>query len=238
MSLKKLLFTLLLLPSLSANAGLISDYSLDSETNIVTDSSNNLEWLQWSQTRGMSLDAALTQYASQGWELASGEQMARLFNTFGLSYGNFVWQDGESNRHDSPVNDKNEEAEYYNDLGELILDPEIIFVSLFGDTIGRDGWQYSGAQFGFGNDDNTYHWALVSDDWGYADPDGQSNSFSPGENYLQFNSRFNGVRRSDLGVAFVRSTESTEVPEPSALALFGLALAGMAVRRRKTNKTC
>lgn len=202
-------------------AGLISDYSLDSDTNIVTDSRNNLEWLQWSVTRGQSLDQALAEYVSQGWELASSEQMTGLFNTFDLSYGEFVWQDGESNSYDSPQDGDTENAD----------DREIAFVSLFGDTAGLHGWQYSGALFGFGDNDNTYNWALVSDDWGIG-----SSRFSPyqeGENRLAFNSNFSGVVRSQLGVAFVRSSDASAVSEPSTFALFGLALAGVALRRRK-----
>lgn len=217
-------FTALTLAAPSSYAGLISDYSLDSATNIVTDSANNLEWLQWSETRGKSLDQALADYASQGWQLASGAQMAELFNTFDLSYGEFVWQDGVSNRQDTPQDVDIESAD----------DRELIFVSLFGDTIGRRGWQYSGAMFGFGDNDNTYNWAQVSDDWGLILPGDAPSPFQEGENRLQFNYSQIGSFRSGLGVALVRSADSTEVPEPTALALFGLGLAGIALRRRKT----
>ena len=210
--------------SLSSQAGLITDYSLNSETNIVTDSGNNLEWLQWSVTGGQSLDEALAMYASEGWQLASGEQIAGLFNTFDFSYGNFVWQDGVSNQNDSPQDGATESGD----------DRELIFVSLFGRTLRRNGWQYSGALFGFGDNDNTYHWAAAYDDWGF----GSSGTYNPGQNSLRFNDSDITDVQSQLGVALVRSADIAEVPEPSALALFGLALAGMTLRRRKANKAC
>lgn len=219
-----LLSAVITLSSPLGYAGMISDYSLDSETNIVTDSGNNLEWLQWSVTRGQSLDSALAEYISQGWQLASGEQMAGLFNTFDLSYGDFVWQDGESNQHDS----------LQDGATESVDDRELIFVSLFGKTLIRNGWQYSGALFDFGNNDNTYHWAAVYDDWGF----GSSDPYNPGQNSLRFNDSDITDVQSQLGIAFVRSTESTAVPEPSAFVLFGLALAGMIICRRKANKVC
>ncbi len=212
----------IILSSPLSYAGAISDYSLNSDTRIVTDSRNNLEWLQWSVTRGDSLDEALTEYASQGWQLASGAQVAGLFNTFDLSYGDFVWQDGVSNRRDTPQDVDIESPD----------DRELIFVSLFGDTINRNGWQYSGALFGFGDNDNTYNWAQVSDDWGFSFPGDAPSPFQEGENRLQFNYSNIGSFRSGLGVALVRSTEPSAVPEPSSLALFGLALAGVALRRR------
>lgn len=206
-----------------SHAGLITDYSLDSDTRIVTDSGNNLEWLQWSVTRGQSLDDALRDYASEGWVLASGAQMVELFNTFELSYDNFVWQDGVSNRFDSPQDVDIESAD----------DRELIFVSLFGDTIGRLGWQYSGALFGFGSNDNTFHWAQVSDDWGYSFPGDAPSPYQEGENRIEFNYSNVGFFRSQLGVALVRPADSSAVPEPSAIALISLALVGMALRRRK-----
>ena len=213
--------TLFSLCSLQSQAGLISDFSLDSDSNIVTDSANNLEWLQWSQTRRMSIDEALAAFASDGWQLASGTQMAELFNTFDFSYGDFVWQDGQRNSHFSPADGSIESED----------DRELVFISLFGDTLNRGGWQYSGALFDYNSSNNNYDWAYVSDDWGNTDD--IPSPYNAGTNSLQFDRLATSSFRNGVGVALVRSTQSTAVPEPSALVLLGLGLVGVAARRKK-----
>ncbi|REL25597.1 hypothetical protein DXX93_02885 [Thalassotalea euphylliae] len=215
--------TLLGLCSPKSYAGLISDYSLDSDANIVTDSGNNLEWLQWSQTRRMSIDDALAAYASDGWQLASGMQMAELFNTFDFSYGSFVWQDGQRNSYFSPADGSIESED----------DRELVFVSLFGDTLNRSGWQYSGALFDYGTINNNYDWAYVSDDWGNRDD--IPSPYNPGTNALQFDRLATSLVRNGLGVALVRTTESTPVPEPSSTAILLLGL--VALRLWQVNAT-
>ncbi|WP_448550875.1 PEP-CTERM sorting domain-containing protein [Thalassotalea montiporae] len=209
------------LVSLTSYAGLISDYSLDSDTNIVTDSGNNLEWLQWSETRRMSIDDALAAYASDGWQLASGAQMADLFNAFDLSYGEFDWQDGKSESYTSPADGSVESAD----------DRELILVSLFGDTFNRGGWQYSGALFG-DESNNIFGWAAVYDDWYIPTPDPIPSPYNPGSSSLFFDNRPNSVVRNGLGVALVRSTESTAVPEPAPIVLVAFGLIALVCKRR------
>ena len=223
---KTLVFALSAL-TFNSQAGLITDYSLDSETNIVTDKGNNLEWLQWSVTRGQSITDALAHYASDGWGLASGSQIAGLFNTFDLSYGNFTWQDGQSNTYYSPEDGITESKD----------DRELIFVSLFGDTVNLIGLQASGALFGFNDNDNTYNWAQVGDDAQFS-VFGQlvDGLYIEGESRLQFNFSNIANFQSSLGVALVRSSDLNAVPEPSALALFALALAGILIRLRNAKQ--
>ncbi|REL34207.1 PEP-CTERM sorting domain-containing protein [Thalassotalea euphylliae] len=211
------------LVSPTSSAGLISDYSLDSDSNIVTDSGNNLEWLQWSVTDGMSIDQALSTYANDGWQLASGAQMAELFNGFELSYGEFDWQDGKSESYESGADGDLESAD----------DRELILISLFGDTLNRSGWQSSGALFGDENSD-IFGWASIYDDWYIPEPGPFPipSPYNPGSSSLFFDNRPNSIVRNGLGVALVRSTESTAVPEPAPLVLVAFGLMALVCTRR------
>lgn len=158
----------LFLASSTAHSALISDYQLDSSSNIVVDSANNLEWLQWSETAGMSIEDALAMYAADGFFLASKSMVADLFNSFDLAYGMFVWSANENTNqtYSFPSDGENESP----------LDRERIFVSLFGDTFSSytgDSGSYSGNDLEyssalFGNDDDEdglFNFAFVYDDY-------------------------------------------------------------------------
>lgn len=212
------------LTSSTSYAGLISDYSLDSNTNIVTDSGNNLEWLQWSVTDGMSIDQALSNYANDGWQLASTDQMSDLFNTFDFSYGQFTWGEGGEvdQYHNSGSDGRTEAAD----------DRELMFVSLFGNTYlefhgsnenGR-ALQYAGALFGFSGGDDYYKIAFVRDDFDFGLGLDQDYNGATAVNYREF---LTDGFRENLGVALVRSTEPTAVPEPASIAIFLFGLVAL-----------
>ncbi len=48
----------------------------------VTVDFGDLEWLRWDQTLNMSVNEALTTYESEGWRLATNEEMADLLNSY------------------------------------------------------------------------------------------------------------------------------------------------------------
>lgn len=58
-------------------------YTHDTSTNIVVGA--GYEWLRWDVSAGMSIEE-LNTYASSGWELASNQQIADLFNDFQFGY--------------------------------------------------------------------------------------------------------------------------------------------------------
>ena len=57
-------------------------YVLDETTNIVTDEASGLEWLKWTETSNLSINAALSTYKDDGWRMASNADMALLLNDF------------------------------------------------------------------------------------------------------------------------------------------------------------
>jgi hypothetical protein len=69
---------------LTTRAGPITHngYTLDEGTHIV--SGGGLEWLQWDQTLGRSVDDVITDPLFAGWRLANNNEMASLFNAFTL----------------------------------------------------------------------------------------------------------------------------------------------------------
>ncbi|WP_339806835.1 hypothetical protein [uncultured Marinobacter sp.] len=83
----------------NAYSGLIThnNYTLDTDTNIVT--GGGLEWLQWDETLGLSIDDVTdpnSQYAQAGWSVVSDQQMAALFNEWAFGPAGYVWGTDET----------------------------------------------------------------------------------------------------------------------------------------------
>ncbi|RLU00955.1 hypothetical protein [Ketobacter sp.] len=77
----------------------------------VTVSFGDLEWLRWDQTLSMSINEALTTFESEGWRLATNEEMADLLNSyFPLTDETFVY--GAPSSDPSKVFDANENETY------------------------------------------------------------------------------------------------------------------------------
>jgi hypothetical protein len=227
-------FTMLTLSGFS-NAGLITDYTLDAPSNIVTNSDSGLEWLQWTETVGKSIDWFNTDAEAQalrdaGWGLASNIQMAGLFNDFG--FGGVVWDDDENTgQFVRTGTDGNI---------ELSTDIDLIFISLFGDTYAESGdkhgvvenpLQYAKALFGNDADNDTkYNLAIVRDDYAVirersgilGQINGNAELHADGPRYNSYSSYY--------GLALVKVVD---VPEPESIALMLLGLFGVAATRRR-----
>jgi hypothetical protein len=230
-------FTMLTLSGFS-NAGLITDYTLDAPSNIVTNSDSGLEWLQWTETVGKSIDWFNTDAEAQalrdaGWGLASNIQMAGLFNDFG--FGGVVWDDDENTGHSV---DTGTDGNI-----ELATDIDIFFISLFGDTYVEIGFTYldgilenpkQQARARFGHEDyniinNVFNVAFVEDDWarigrggiGLEQEEGQSRIFATTPE-----TQINTIG----GIALVKLID---VPEPGTFAVMLLGLFGVAATRRR-----
>ena len=68
--------------SVSSAAQALTEYPswYDGTFDSVTVEFGDLEWLRWDQTINMSINEALTTFESEGWRLATNEEMADLFN--------------------------------------------------------------------------------------------------------------------------------------------------------------
>jgi len=224
--LKKFVYTIcFFIFSSSTYAGLIThnNYTLNEDTNVI--SGNGIQWLQWDETHLMSVDSALAKYANDGWKLASNQQMSDLFNAFNLA---------SINSWDADENTSQTINTPYESGDNVLVDPELQFLSLFGVTRGlNDGWWDLVKETGaiFGNDldgDNLYNLASVTDD--YEVPPfmrRRDNSVSL-KNDLFTSSTYGGI----YGVALVRTVD---VPEPSSFAIFTLAFIGLIHLRTKKN---
>lgn len=222
---KKFIYTIsFFLFSSSSFAGLITynNYTLNEDTNIIR--GNNLEWLQWDETHLMSVDSALAAYSSDGWQLASNQQMSNLFNTFNLASNN-LW--------DADENTSQTITTPYLSGDNVSTDPELKFLALFGITRSLDsGWwdliKETGAIFGNDSDgDNLYNLASVTDDYEVPPFMRQRENSVSLKNDIFTSNTSGGI----YGVALVRTVD---VPEPSSLAVFSFALIGLIHLR--TNK--
>ncbi len=215
-----------------ATAGLITynGYTLDEDTNIVT--GNALEWLQWDETVGQSVNEALGIYSVDGWRLASNNNMSALFNSF---FPEISWDDDENTSQEPDVSlpwDSSEDSQYSH-LIELFgktspnaveytqypLDPFLESCGIFGLDADQDGYINVACAY----DDYTWFDDLIDG------PENESSwvSMLGDEEASQYT---RDTHYSEGGIVLVRSVS---VPEPSTLAIFALGMIGLASRRFK-----
>ena len=221
-NLLKAAFTgLVLIVSITGNASLITKngYTLNTETNIITD--GTLEWLQWDLTVGLTLSEALNLNPVDGFMLATNTQVKNLFNGWGFQ-----------NVPANSFGDTEDEA-----YGTSVISPSLTyqdFVFIFGVTedgsFGDNQNQTSEALYGIDSDaDNLINLAEVR--W-RIDPTSLNSvrqiARLSGDEYTK------GGFYDNKGWALVRNANtSSQVPEPSTLAIFALGVIGLALRRFK-----
>ncbi len=217
MILKRLLTACALVLSINtASAATIeyAGYSHDTNTNIVK--GGGLEWLQWDETIGQSIDQALSTYANDGWQLASNQQMSTLFNSFDFGF-TFTSNESLIQHHFTGSTP-----------GENPDEKDRKFISIFGNTNtaipGPFVVEGSSALFGSDMDgDGLYNIASVVDDVSFIFPIPGSVSF--------FKDIMNDTFPAPAGgVALVRTAS---VPEPASFALLLMGVAGIAASRKR-----
>lgn len=225
-STRKILTYIFLSFSLSANATTISHvgYTLNTETNIVT--GGGIEWLQWDETVGLSIDDALTNYSSDGWRLASNAEVGALFRAF----------------LDIPFDNYESTGQNYN-----LIEPQYSvsaannFIEIFGDTYlagggtppywnGGDIYEKAAAYFGEDADqDGKYNHASIVDEYTNA-----TGNYERGRADLNKDTVLATSSSATAGVALVRDMAlPSPVPVPAAAWLFGSALLSLGLKCRK-----
>ncbi len=228
----KLIKTFLLIISFVAST-LSYAYVLDPTTKIVTDEASGKEWLQWTETTNFSINGAISIYNLDGWRLATNTEMARLFSDFfvqiELTDDQTVRQafSGEFGDGIDPVVELGKRfgwTEYENSVN--VASGDTLAFNNFSTSIVKFGSDTGGA--------NPYNSLTMNSEFSFFRDDllvGRPERAALDFNVYTGSSDGNGR----IGVALVRETSTSEVPEPSSLILLGLGLFGLAYSCRKAS---
>ncbi|MCW8866057.1 MAG: PEP-CTERM sorting domain-containing protein [Colwellia sp.] len=222
---KYLPLSLAMITSVNTFASLI-DYELDLETGYIINTNQQLEYLQFNATNGMTAQEALNTFSVDGWSVATDEQGA-----------NFI-VDATSYPYYDRIIAKNSISGYASDsqtdpLGDLF---GYTYYAGAGSNINgwiiSDGTDEERVSFKFGDIDNYY--SLFNLQGRYS----EYNIASPSYTYNRSGSigiNYNYARSDDDYGSYgaVLMVRSIEVPEPSTFAIFALGLIGLASRRFK-----
>ena len=211
-------------------------YVLDETTNIVTDEASGLEWLKWTETSNLSINAALSTYKDDGWRMASNADMALLLNDFLAPIVQIELAENETVR------------QVYTGVYGDGVDPVVELGRLFGWTEYEQSISVtSGDVIALGN----YSTSIVKFGESAADAATLFNSLSiiseftferngdqvgrPERAILDFD-EYSGLTNGNgrIGVALVRDVGASTVPEPSSVALLVLGLFGLSYVRHRT----
>ena len=225
----------LTLASMSANAGLITGHtSFDDQGTYTVDTSASLEWLDLTETRNLSYStvAASSLVTVDGWKFATSAQFHNLIESwFNVNYP--VSNNGRLELTDSDPSN-----------GDSVEE----FIALFGDTSGtaaiNGSWGWQPAQLGQGSSagflalsGNAIQSAFVNDkeevhtDGSTRDAKDEVQTFLPNNVDLYSTKTIWGSWLVRDYVA--EASDKQDIPEPSTLAIFGLALLGLSLSRKK-----
>ena len=214
---------------------IVNAYVLDTTTHVVTDAASGKEWLQWTETTGMSVNDDFSSLSGGGWRVATNTDMSALYSDF---FASVAWdQDENTYQHNSGTTTYNDGIDQSFAFGELFgwtqLENSIDVVTNILDV--RYSNRYgTGALFGSDPDgDYRINGALLGSE--YLDLSSSYGSHGVREHAILYNEVFQTTMRSDyLGIALVRQSVVANVPEPSTFALLGLGLCGLGWARRKS----
>jgi len=229
---KSLIFTCLIALSSPSNAGIID------LGNITRDTETGLDWLDVTETRGLSFNDVVAQLspdgAYEGWRYATYSELDELILNFGYvpiitncQFGNAVC-DGGMGVGDFPViedmiNTLGDTYDaYYKTLG--IDDINAVSINGTGKTVGFLGSTFENDKIHLGF---IYDMELSGDVAPYPEDDPRSSNYPDQIESIRMHWDLDDSR-PDIGSFLVRSSE---VPEPSTLAIFALGLIGLASRR-------
>ncbi len=234
-----LILSILLFLPMTSKADFISHngFTLNTETNIVN--GGGLEWIQWDETLGQSVNTALQNHSSDGWRLATNADMAGLFNAFfPSSLFGVVWDDDKTTNQIVETPWTADEDSVQNG-----------FISLFGITnvavtaIGISTDQFVGSSAFFGDANSPLNIGSVFDDWTRASDGVQANGImNMNPNVFSGSaSNFNFTHDStntQIGVALIRNvqTQSSPIPEPAGMVLFLLGMVSLITNRKSRCK--
>jgi hypothetical protein len=230
----KMIFpVVLLLATHATQAGIIeyNGYSREESSNVVT--GNDLEWLKWDRTAGMSINEALAAYNSLGWTLATNQQMTTLFNSF--AFGKTDWDSSEGSSQMSYMpwtSDETSPNDHFSALFGYISVNPCSSTKLTNCYIEHD--VYTAALYGSDLDKNEFFKAATI----------RSDRTYRSENYGDITTGNDADLWADwwaaddaeagVGVALVRtSTIAAPVSVPGTISLLAVALVALNYRRRQ-----
>lgn len=193
-----------------ANAGLINSDFNTGDGMTVTDDVSNLVWLDLTMTQGLTVTSALASYSD--FRLATYDEVSQMVDSyFGTSY---EWE-----------NNSDQSGAALAGAGRTLASE---FISLFGETYLRDSSALTNETIGYfqSNTPGQYHSMNIA----YS----THSAFLSGFNYVNRGITNRNIEDAQYGSAgFYLVQKTTDVPEPSTLAIFALSMIGLASRRLK-----
>ncbi len=220
MMIKKLAYTLIMLISISANAGIITDTDNDS----FIDNSTGLEWMDFGINNGHTFDFVSQQTIAggiyEGWQVASAEQ----------AYG--MWMNAFRDIESIITTDAAGAYEAYHGA-EVVRSNFAVLYDIMGVNVTRlpPRWNYE-YDISVGWFNGTFGMSYVAY-VEYTDPD-LDMQFDDTIYYLDSDKSSDIYDEIDKKHSTML-VKITKVPEPSTLAIFALGLIGIASRRLRSN---